>query len=288
MKKKVITIICCVFLLSFVARAQEIDLKTAKKIAKVNASALKKAGVNKVMFMEFFGTFVTSKETAPSTMSMRYSSGPVYKRTQTVELSEDYYETLTNEIYELVRQVFIDNGIEVLDKSTLLENQDYIALGLKEEKERREYTGGVAKQSVTSETIVRSVTGMGMWSETLRIGAVSKIKQMIPKIAHDNNCQAAVAVKFKIGIGKKGAPTLTFLNSTVDVEIDSYGKGKNETFFFKKGGIALFTSNKELVTDIEIVSESGDIDMEKYHNGILDLVENMTNSFSLQLKDQLN
>jgi hypothetical protein len=286
MKKKISITVLSILMSVLLINAQELDLKEASKLTKVNAKALKKAGVKKIMFVEFFGTFVTSKETAPSTMSQRYSSGSQFIRTQNVEISDDYYETVTNEVYELVKKSFTDAGIEVLDKAVLLENQDYIDLGLKEEKERREYTGGVTKQSVTSQTIVRSVTGMGMYSETLKVGAVAKINKMVPKIAHDNNCHAAITVKFRIGMGKKGAPVLSFINSKISYEIDSYGKGDKETFFFKKGG-DLTATNKELAASPDIIAKDGAIDMEKYHEGILDMVETMTQAISIQLMDQL-
>ena len=286
MKIAFCTLLFSIMLLTVGINAQEMDLSQAAKLAKVNAKALKKAGVKKIMFMEFFGTFVTSQETAPSTMSKQLSSGNLFTHTQDVEISDDYYETATNEIYELVKKIFTDNGIEVLDKSVLLDNEDYIALGLREERERREYTGGVTKQSVTSETIVRSVTGMGMWSETLKIAAVAKIKKMIPKIANDNDCQAAVTVKFRIGMGKKGSPTLESINSTIDYDVDSYGSGKNETFYFKKGGVALFTSNKELKTDPDMIARDGTIDMGKYNQALLEMVQTMATAISLQLHDQ--
>ena len=63
-------------------------------------------------------------------------------------------------------------------------------------------------------------------------------------MASDNNCQAAITVKFKYGLGKKNAPTLDFINMTLDHDVGSSGKGKSEMFFFKKGGIAIFTTKK--------------------------------------------
>lgn len=290
MKKLNSILLCAFFLFSIFSFSQsEVDLKTAKSIAKVNAKALKKAGIKKVMFVEFYGDFVTSKTVAPGVMDSRY--GSFYKGTthEGIEVSDDYYEYLTNEIYESMKQVFIDNGIEVLNKSVLLENEDYVALGLKEEKERREYTGGLGKNSTTMETVRRSVSGMGMWSETLKISAVSKIKKMVPKIATDNGCQAAIITKFRIGLGKKQTPTLEYINSTIDYDIGSYsnGKGRGETYFFKKGGISLFTTNKTLKAPKDLFNEGGEIKTEKYHDAIMKMVNEMTGSYSALIKEEL-
>lgn len=287
MKSKLSVLICSLIFVAFSLNAQEMNLKEAAKLAKVNAKALNKAGVKKIMFIEFYGDFVTSKETSPSTMANRYGSVNLKPRYESLEISDDYYETATNEIYEIVKEVFTDNGIEVLDKSILLENEDYIALGLKEEKKRREYTGGLTKNSVTSQTVRRSVTGMGMWSETVRIAAVSKIKKLIPKIANDNGCQASVITRFRIGMGKNGAPTLAYLKSVVDYEIGSYGKGEKEAFFFKKGGLEMLNSKSDLKTKNSIVGDNGEVDMELYHSSIMNMVSTMSEAFTVQLKDQL-
>lgn len=287
MKKKLSILFCSVISLTFTLNAQEMSLKEAAKIAKVNAKALNKAGITKVMFIEFYGDFVTSKETSPSTMSQRYSSAPGGTYMSSVEISDDYYETATNEIYEAIKKVFTDNGIEVLDKSVLLENEDYIALGLKEEKKRREYSGSVTKKSTVNQTVRRSVTSMGMWSETLKVGAVVKIKKIVPKIAKENGCQAAVITKFRIGMGKKGSPTLESLNTTMDYGIDSYGKGDKETFFFKKGGLALFTANQTLKSDSDLFGKKGTADASTYHSNIMEMINHMSKAYSIQLKDQL-
>jgi len=290
MKKLISILFSIFFLISLFSFSQsDVDLKTANKIAKVNVKALKKAGITKVMFVEFYGDFVTSKTTAPGVMDSRY--GSFYKGTthEGIEVSDDYYEYLTNEIYESVKQVFIENGIEVLDKSVLLEDEDYIALGLKEEKERREYTGGLGKNSTTMETVRRSVSGMGMWSETLKISAVSKIKKMVPKIASDNGCQAAIITKFRVGLGKKQTPTLEYINSIIDYDLGSYsnGKGRGETYFFKKGGIALFTTNKALQAPKNLFNDAGEIKTEKYNDAIMKMVNEMTGAYSAIIKDEL-
>ncbi len=269
--------------------AQEsMDLSQAKKMVQSNVKGFQKDGINKVMFVEFFGEFITSKQTAPSTMSARWgNSGTLKTLVQEVEIADDYYETVTNQVFELVSQVFIDNGIEVLDKGLLLENPDYIALGLKEEKGTRGYTGGVTKKSVTTEGVKRSVTGMGMFSETLRIGAVAKIKKMVPKIANDNNCQASLSVKFKFGLGKKNVPTLDFINITMDSNVGSTGKGKNEMFYFKKGGVAIFTTKKGLTGSADFIEADGTYNAEKYHKSMIDMVKTMKGAYSTILKDAL-
>ncbi len=260
----------------------------AAKIAKVNAKNLQKHGVKKVMITEFFGDFVTSKETSPSAFEKRHSSWYLEKK-QSVEMGSDYYETITNEVYELVVQLFEDNGIEVLEKETLLNNQDYIDLGLKEERKTRGYTGGVMKQSTTTKGIKRSVTGMGMYSETLRIGAIMKLNKMFPKIAKDNGCDAQITVKFKVGLGKKNKPTLDYLNAMLNSNLKEYNAGMGKkTYAFASGGVVLFETKKGLLNDAEIQGEDKSlVDLKKHHKAVMDQITGMCDAYSYMLKQQL-
>ena len=283
--KKISIILIGMFLLSTNISAQDlIDAKTASKIAKENVKALKKVGVKKVMFMEFFGTFITSKETSPSTMNQRWGSAKS-GTSQGFEVSHDYYETVTNEMFELVKKVFTDNGIEVLDKETLINTQEYIDLGLKQEKKVKGYSGGVTKKSVTTHGIKRSVTGMGMYSETMKIGAIVKINKMFPKIAKDNNCEAGIAVKFDFGLGKKNVPVLNSLNITMSHTIDLMGKGKRASYYFKKTGIPIFTTKKAVSGDYNLMKK-GEMELKVYNKMMVDLIKQMTGAYSYLLKNE--
>lgn len=262
--------------------------KISKKIAVVNAKNIVKHDVNKIVITEFFGEFVTSKATSPSTFEKMHSDWYVEKK-QSLEMGSDYYESLTNQIYDEVVRVFRDNGIEVLDKAVLIENEDYIALGLKEEKTGRQYTGGVAKQSVTSEVIKRSTSGMGMYSETLKVGAVAKIKAMIPNIAKANDCNGAVMVKFRVGIGKKGMPVLNYIDVKLSSNLAEYKAGKDKfTYAFKSGGVGLFAVKDGLINEADISgTEKGSVDLEKYNAAVMDMVKGLCDAYSFQLSEAI-
>ncbi len=288
MKKLIFSAICLFLLLNFKGLCQDgMSMKEAEKMAKLNAKLLLKHGVKKVMFVEFFGEYITSKETAPGPMESRWSGAPLFKRTQTVEIGGDYYETLTNEMYEFVKAIFTENGIEVLDKEVLLENEDYIALGLKEEKKTRGYTGGITKKSVTTTGIKRSVSGMGMFSETLKIGAITKINKMVPKIAYDTDCQASLTVKFKFGMGKKNAPTLDFINISIQSNLGEFNAGRGmKTYAFKAGG-DLFLTNKGISSNANFLKGGGEIDLEVYNETMTGMAQKMTKAYTLLLEEAM-
>lgn len=266
---------------------ENMSVKEAEKVAKLNAKLLLKNGVKKVMFVEFFGEFITSKETAPGPMESRWGGGSLYKRTQTVEIGSDYYETLTNELFEYVKKIFTENGIEVLDKEVLINNENYIALGLKEEKKTRAYSGGITKKSVTTEGIKRSVSGMGMFSETLRVGAVMKINNMIPRIAHETDCQASLSVIFKFGMGKKNEPTLDYINIKIQSNLDEFNAGQGKTTFAFKNSGELFTTSKGFVGNTDFQKGKGEIDLTKYNETMIDMVQKMTTAYTVLLKNEI-
>ncbi|PKP32312.1 MAG: hypothetical protein CVU00_11805 [Bacteroidetes bacterium HGW-Bacteroidetes-17] len=289
MKKKILCMMCISFLLSFAGICQDdMSVNEAEKLAKLNAKLLLKNGVKKVMFVEFYGEYITSKETAPGPMESRWSGGPLYKRTQTVEIGGDYYESLTNELYEIIKKVFTDNGIEVLDKEVLLDNENYIALGLKEERKTRAYSGGITKKSVTTEGIKRSVSGMGMFTETLKIGAIVKINNMVPRIAMETDCQASLSVNFKFGMGKKNAPTLDFVNIKIQSDLDEVNAGQGKKSYVFKNSGDLFLTNKGLIGDTDFLKDKGEIDLEKYNKTMIEMAQKMATAYTILLKNEMN
>jgi hypothetical protein len=288
--KKMTVFMSLLFFLTvvFVGAQNAPDLKTASKMAQINAKVLKKEGVTKVMIIEFIGDFITSKETEPSAMDRRWGSSALFKRTQEITIGSDYYETLTNKVFDIVAGIFEENGIEVLDKNILIENPDYIALGLKEERKTRSYSGGLTKKSVTTEGIKRSASGMGFFSETLKIGAIIKINEMIPKIAHDNGCQASLTVKFKYGMGKKNEPVLEYINIDMKYKLDEVNAGRGTTTFVFKAEGPLFTTTKGIQGSTDFILDKGEVDLEKYEQNMLDMAATMAGAYKVLLRDALS
>ena len=74
MKPKILLVSALLMCATFLYAQEKVDLSEASKMAQCNLKAFQKAGIQKVMFVEFFGEFITSKETAPSTMEKRWGN----------------------------------------------------------------------------------------------------------------------------------------------------------------------------------------------------------------------
>jgi hypothetical protein len=295
MKNLAILLVLCIFSLNLLNAQEKFDSvkfsdikKVAEKVAEVKTKALVKYNVKKVMFAECYGEFTTSKETSPSAFE-KVNTSSYFVRTSTLEMGSDFYETLTNLVFEEVKKVLTENNIEILDKETLINNPDYIELGLKEEKSAKRYTGGVTKQSTSSEVVIRSVSGMGMYSNTARLTAINKINSMLPKICNDNGCQAAVTVKFRVGMGKGGRPVLDELNVWIHTNIKEYNAGRGKvSYAFNIGNEPIMTTKKGIASEADISgAEKGSVDTKKYLDSFYQIIDGMCRSYSYLLKENM-
>jgi hypothetical protein len=85
--------------------------KMSKKLANENAKNLKKHGVKKVLIVECYGEFLTKEEKADAYNDFAWDGGTTY--TSEIQLGSDYYETVANMVYEMVKTMFEKNGNEV-------------------------------------------------------------------------------------------------------------------------------------------------------------------------------
>ena len=260
--------------------------KMAKKMINANLKNLKKHGVNKVAIIECWGEFLTSREVEAGAFEKRHSAWTT-KSKSTIELGSDYYETAANMIFELTKEIFEENGIEVLPKEILIENPDYIELGLKEEKKTRGYTGGVGKKSVTTKGIKRSTSGMGMITGVFSaINATVKLSQLIPKIVHDTGSNGTVKVSFYIGKAKKGAPILSSYNIILDSNLKETKAGKGKVGYYLGSSATILSMKKPIESVADIRGEKkGSVDMEKYHTELSNILNSVADMYKYSIKN---
>ena len=260
--------------------------KTTKKVVKADLKNLTKHGINKVVVIECWGEFLTSKSVEASTFEKRHSAWTT-KSTSTIELGSDYYETAVNYVYELSKELLESNGIEVVPKATLIDNADYIELGLKEEKKVRGYTGGVGKKSVTTESLKRSTTGMGMITGVFSaIKQTVKLSQLVPKIVHDTGSNGTLKINFHIGKAKNGAPILTSYNIILGSNLKEAKAGKGKVSYYLGAEATILSTQTPIVSQADVSgSERGSVDLDKYHSALTELLVAVSDLYSYSLKE---
>ncbi len=177
----------------------------AKDNLNINAKKLKKLGIKKLVILECYGEYVTSKEITNSANDQRYT-GWIRTNTDTLEFDKDYYTVTSNMVYEAVKEAFEENGIEIVSKADLQANEIYSAFNLEEEKEGRGVTAGMYKPTTVELTQTVSTTGLGIFpmSPLKRIKLVGNLGE----ITNGVGAEGFVQVKFKIGKNKKDQPIL--------------------------------------------------------------------------------
>ena len=100
------------------AKFQDVG-KMAQKLVEANLKNLKKHGVTKVVIIECYGEFLTSREVEAGAMEQRHSNWTT-KTTSTIELGSDYYETVANYMFETTKNFSRRTGSKLFPKKYLL------------------------------------------------------------------------------------------------------------------------------------------------------------------------
>ena len=255
----------------------------AKKLVKVNLNWLNKAGVKTVIIHNFVGEFVTSKETSPSAFEQSHSTRWTSK-TVGFTMGSDYYATIVNALYAEFVEMLKENGIEVLDKSILTNNQAYNDLGLEDERERKGYSGGVMKQQTTTTTLRRGPEGMGVLPD-IAVGKFVKLGKITAQIAVDKNCQASLGVAIRVDIGKNGIPVLNQMSVSMNSDVKQTG-GKP---YWNNGGIEIMAMKDALYDPKADIMKDGskkDLDLGKYNEELFKLIDTVNKAYVYEFKNQ--
>jgi len=99
-------------------------VKAAKKLVKTDMKKIKKFGLKKVLILECYGQYVTSREITAGVAAQRSAAraaanaGQMFYSVKTkvdsIELDKDFYTNTSNRVFHAVKDMFEANGIEVV------------------------------------------------------------------------------------------------------------------------------------------------------------------------------
>jgi len=294
MKKKIVLFLLVffislnVFAADYEYNAADFDdiSKMTKKLTDNNFEKLKKWNVSKLLIVEFAGEFMQSKEVSSSVFAQR-ATNTLTTKTSTIYLGNDYYNSVINRVYELVEKAFEDAGFEVVPKENLTELEYYKSLELDFEKTTKGYKGSVFSDGVTTKGIKMSAEGLGLFP-TNPLKAIKLISNLA-ELTNAAQANGAIKVSFYIDKGKKGAPVLKSFDIILngDLRGDEVGfKGnKKISYGFYKQNQNIFKLKKSMENRIDISGEEkGSVDLEKYDNGLMELINATINMMKESLK----
>ncbi len=258
----------------------------AKKLVEVKVDALKKFNVKKVIIAECFGEFMESKEKADAVGGFAWDGGTTFKTT--VKMGSDYYETVTNAVYDAVVDALKAGGIEVVEKDAVINNAAYAELGLKQESAGGGYKkGGLTSKASTTKTLKRSATDMGLITgEFTGPLKMAKLKKLLPQIAKDNGADAALKIGFFVDQGEDFAPVLSRLNVSMDCNLieQNAGRGRVE-YWFKTIQVALMDMQTPLLIDAAVKVKKDPFNAELYHQSLMTLIDSVVNCYKSVLEE---
>jgi hypothetical protein len=263
--------------------------KMASKLVDASLKNLKKHGIKKVVIMECYGEFLTSKETADAFNNFSYAGGG--STLDSMMLGGDYYRNVADYVYDQVKKEFEDNGIAVVVKDSVINNPAYADVGLKAEAKGGGYThGGMTSRAKITQTAKASTTGMGLFPTSITgIGATVKLRKVVPQIIRENGSDAALRISFFVDKGDHGTPVLSKLTITMSSNLDSAnaGKGKKD-YYFKSENDQILAMKKAVTSTVDIRgAEKGTVDMGKYNSALTEIIQGVSSLYTGSIRDFL-
>lgn len=260
--------------------------KFAKKNLSIDVKKMKKLGVKKLVILECYGEYVTSKEVTNSASSQRYS-GWVSTKTDTLEFDKDYYTVTSNLVYAAVKEAFEANGIEIVSKADIQANEAYISFNLEEEKEGRGVSAGLFKPTTVEKTQKVSTTGLGIFpSSPLKM---IKLVMNLGEITHSLGAEGFLQVKFKVDKNKKDQPVLDQFDILLSTDLRGQEVGfkgdKKMRYDFYVQWQPILKLQKELESQDPVREDKkGPLNVGMYDKALTSMLSAVINGFSSGLK----
>ncbi|MDD5756895.1 MAG: hypothetical protein PHR23_06410 [bacterium] len=260
--------------------------KFVKKNLSIDVKKMKKLGVKKLVILECYGEYVTSKEVTNSASSQRYT-GWVNTKTDTLEFDKDYYTVTSNLVYAAVKEAFEANGIEIVSKADIQAKEAYISFNLEEEKEGRGASSGLSKPTTVEKTQKVSTTGLGIFpSSPLKM---IKLVMNLGEITHSLGAEGFLQVKFKVDKNKKDQPVLDQFDILLSTDLRGQEVGfkgdKKMRYDFYVQWQPILKLKVELESQDPVREDKkGPLNVAMYDKALTSMLSAVTNGFSSGLK----
>jgi|GEM_PF-1848678 len=248
--------------------------KMAGKLTEHKFDKLGKMKADKFVIVEFAGEFLQSKEVSNSVFSQR-ATGTTSTSTSTITLGNEYYNSVLNRTYDMIKTAFEESGFTVVPKENLTSLEKYKSLDLDFEKSTKGYTGSAFSDGVTTRGVKVSAKGLGLFPTSPM--KIIKLMANLADLTNDAQANSALKVSFYIDKGKKGAPVLKSLDiiAYADLRGDERGFAGHKKMYYEfyKQNVQIFKLSKPMVNKVDISGpEKGSVDMEKYDKGLMELI----------------
>jgi hypothetical protein len=296
MKKRVIISIAVIFFIGgFFSGNVKYDAeefsnteKMAKKLVQSSLKKLKKLKIKKLVILECYGEFLQSREVSAGAFEKRHSSYTMSSKS-TIKLDKDYYTNTTNAVYDMIKQTFEKNGIEIVPIKDVMANKTYQDYNLEEEKQGRGVTSGVFKKTKVTKSVKVSASGLGIFPGAFKM---IKVVMTLAKLTHELGADGFLQVNFFVDKAKKGAPIVTQLKLKLSGDIRAQEVGFKG---HKKMRYDLYTQWHELISLKKPVEstvniegkDKGDVNMEAYDKGLMEILKSVVMMFDFEIGNAL-
>jgi hypothetical protein len=289
------------FTMTTFATAQEVEYnpekfanpkKMWKSMVEIQAENILTFKVSKIMVEECFSEIQINQALANSdckSIIAKNTSFDNYMKSTTgleVSIGGDYYETIMNFVFARLKKMFFENTIELLDVNQLINSPEYQDEKLNRPLPVELFAGNTLGQYPVNTPFKTSVTGMGMFSDTWSKEDSLRLYNVLPKIAYDTKCNAAIRVKIKIGTAANGNAILEKFDIYLDSNSASYKSGKTMLYKYKNLD-AKIASLKKPIVGTAMVSTGDAIDMDAYTKELTGILSSVIEMISYGMSGEI-
>ncbi|MFH2138378.1 MAG: hypothetical protein ABII88_07690 [Candidatus Omnitrophota bacterium] len=273
--------------------------KIARKIAKANVKILKSKNIKKLVILECYGEFVTSKEVSAGAFASRAAARSAANqgrqfyttttKTSTLDLDKDYYTNTVNRVYDIVTEIFKDNGIEIISTEEVGQNELYQTFNLAEEKAGRGVKSGMMSDTVVTKTQKVSATGLGLFPGPL---GMIKVAMNVAEITHELGADGFLQINFRVDKGSGGTPILQSFNVLLSADIRGQEVGfkgnKKMRYDLYTQWLPILEMPLPIMNIADIAGpEKGSIDMSAYDKALMDVINSVGAAYKYSIANVL-
>jgi hypothetical protein len=220
----------------------------SSRLIKADLDNLARYNVSKVVIFECNGKYTVSRATAPGAwegMDMTRYERRDRTTMQDTGLNQQHLSDLTADVYDRVRQMLEQNGIQVVPMEEVQRNAAYMALEQRMTEVDRDQNKryGIFDKNITTRTITVPAAGMRMFpTNFFKEVAQMRLMQRRGQILQDTGAQAFVKVEFTVDQSRDFKPILKDFNMDFDTNLKRMNLPGTEVGFTTEAKASIHTT----------------------------------------------
>lgn len=230
---------------------QKIDRQAQKYFKVIGGEKLKKLTTKKIGIFEFYVEFL---------------EGDVEK---SPEFCREYYSGVVRKMYDIVSGELKDAGFEILPLEAIADHEAYQGMELTMEAKEGGYSGARTTMVPRERLGLYPSTGWRILDTFKTFKEAKHFAEKEMQIVNDLNLDGIAHVNMFVSQGIDGSPIVSGYEIAMSIE---YDRKQARSYFRSNAGLRL-NKGKNLESRTSVKNSNGSVDVQKYDEALIELVE---------------